>query len=478
MRKKYPVLIAGLVFGLLILTGWKSSRTVGDSPSLIRPNILLIVADDLGWGDVGYLGSEISTPNIDALAEEGIRLDRFYTAPICSPTRAGLLTGRYPDRYGLRNNVVRPWLDFGLDTNETTLPEVLSMANYPNRGLIGKWHLGHSRQYYHPLARGYTYFYGHLNGAIDYFDKTREGERDWHENYTPNADKGYTTDLITAKALAKLEEYQAAAAPFFLHVAYNAPHSPLQAQPKYLRQVGYDPTQPRFMRGRGKGNTKRQTYAAMVANMDDGIGQLLDHLDSLNISENTLVFFMSDNGGTPYFGGDTGGLRGRKLTEWEGGVRCPAILRWPAKFQGQRSIETPLAYIDLLPTLQNILGVRPADQKPLDGRDWSSVLLGRQDTLDRTIYIGNGVVLAQRWKYFNHRYTSQTLQLKKSQLFSIDRDERERNNLIDNRAATRVELQKELARFREIRSSLPPPVDARPEDFIAPPSWSFRADEE
>ncbi|MEL7426492.1 MAG: arylsulfatase [Bacteroidota bacterium] len=476
MKKKYPVLIAGLGIGLLVLSSWTPDPVEVKSRPAVRPNVIFIVADDLGWGDVGYLGSDIPTPNIDALAENGIRLDRFYTAPICSPTRAGLLTGRYPDRYGLRNNVIRPWLDFGLDTSETTLPEVLGVAGYPHRALIGKWHLGHSRQYYHPLVRGYTYFYGHLNGAIDYFEKTREGQRDWHENYMPNADAGYTTDLITAKALTKLEEYQDSSSPFFLHVAYNAPHSPLQAQPKYLRQVGYDPTQPKFMRGRGKGNTKRQTYAAMVANMDDGIGQILDRLDSLGISENTLVFFMSDNGGTPHYGGDTGDLRGWKLTEWEGGVRCPAILRWPAQFRGQRSIETPLAYVDVLPTLQNILGVRLADQKPLDGRDWSAILLGRQDTLDRTIYIGNGVVLKQEWKYFNHRYTSRRLQLKKSQLFRIDRDPRERNNLINDRSVTRVELQRELARFRQIRSNLPSISDVRPEGFVAPPNWGFRVD--
>ncbi|MEP0369027.1 MAG: sulfatase-like hydrolase/transferase [Cyclobacteriaceae bacterium] len=201
-----------------------------------RPNILIIIADDLGWGDVGYHASDIRTPNIDQLAQEGIELNRFYVAPICSPTRAGLLTGRFPDRYGLRNNVVRPWLDFGLDTTEVTLPEMLAEAGYRNRGLVGKWHLGHSRRAYHPLNRGYSYFYGHLNGAIDYFTLKREGEKDWHENFLPSLDTGYATDLIGEKSLELIRSFADEDSPFFLQVAFNAPHSPLQATRQYLDQ--------------------------------------------------------------------------------------------------------------------------------------------------------------------------------------------------------------------------------------------------
>ena len=148
-----------------------------------KPNIVIILADDLGWGDVGFHGSDIATPNLDKLAAKGIQLERFYTAPVSSPTRAGLMTGRYPSRFGIRKTVIPPWRDYGLDETEETIADMLGKEGYANRAIIGKWHLGHARQAYYPLNRGFTYFYGHLNGAIDYFTHTREDELDWHKNW-------------------------------------------------------------------------------------------------------------------------------------------------------------------------------------------------------------------------------------------------------------------------------------------------------
>lgn len=233
-----------------------------------KPNIIIIVADDLGWGDVGYHNSDIKTPNLDYLSKEGIRLSRFYVAPVCSPTRAGLLTGRYPNRFGLRETVIPPWRDFGLGPPEELLPELLAKTGYANRALLGKWHLGHSKQEYYPLENGFTHFYGHLNGAIDYFTHKREGELDWHDDHESSYDQGHATDLLTRDAVKSIKQY-AKQGPFFIYLAYNAPHGPLQATSEDLELYGYDPSKPAFSDkegygSRGRGNLPRQTYAAMV----------------------------------------------------------------------------------------------------------------------------------------------------------------------------------------------------------------------
>src|SRR5690606_17729890 len=286
-----------------------------------KPNIVIILADDLGWGDVGYKGGDIQTPHIDRLAKEGVILDNFYTAPICSPTRAGLLTGRYPDRFGLRQNVILPWSDFGVDTAEIFLSEMLADAGYGHRAAFGKWHLGHSRRAYLPLQRGFTHFYGHYNGAIDYFTHMREGELDWHRNEETCYDEGYATDLITKEAVASIKQYAEDSSPFFIYVAYNAPHSPLQAKEDDLLLYGYEKDKPHDKSGEqqfaGKGNTMRQTYSAMVTAMDRGIGEILSALTEAGIAEQTLVVFFSDNGAAPGHGGSSGKLRGAKFTEWE-----------------------------------------------------------------------------------------------------------------------------------------------------------------
>ena len=164
------------------------------------PNIVLIVSDDQGWNDVGYHGSEVRTPHIDRLAREGVELDRFYACPVCTPTRAGLLTGRYAIRFGMQRAVNRPFLKTGIPASEVTLPETLADAGYVARAAIGKWHIGHYRRSHHPLSQGFTFFYGHYNGNIDYFTHHREGELDWHRDFEPSRDAGYSTDLIADEA--------------------------------------------------------------------------------------------------------------------------------------------------------------------------------------------------------------------------------------------------------------------------------------
>lgn len=230
---------------ILILTIALFCMSEAYSQNNNKPNIIIIVADDLGWGDVGYHNSDIKTPNLDDLSRLGIRLSRFYVAPVCSPTRAGLLTGRYPNRFGLRETVIPPWRDFGLNPSEELLPELLAKAGYNNRAILGKWHLGHSKPEYYPLENGFTHFYGHLNGAIDYFTHKRESELDWHNDYQSSYDQGHTTDLLTKDAVKSIKQY-AKQGPFFIYLAYNAPHGPLQATREDLELYGYVPSKPAF----------------------------------------------------------------------------------------------------------------------------------------------------------------------------------------------------------------------------------------
>ncbi|MDR2775990.1 MAG: arylsulfatase [Tannerella sp.] len=357
----------------------------------VRPNIVIIMADDLGWANVGYHGSAIKTPNLDLLAKEGIELNRFYTAPISSPARAGLLTGRYPSRFGIRENVIPPWRDFGIDPDEETLPEMLEKAGYTNRALTGKWHLGHSRKIYYPLSNGYTHFYGHLNGAIDYFTHYREGQLDWHNDWESSYDEGYSTDLIAGEAVKCINKY-AGEGPFFLHVAFNAPHEPLQAKPEDIALYTEDID---LLKGKKR---KETLYSAMVTCMDRGIGEILDALKKNNSYENTLVIFFSDNGAPENSGGSNLPLRGDKHQEWDGGLRTTALISYPALFKGGRRIEQVIGVVDIMPTVQGLLGIDGMDGRPFDGIDVSDIFYGKKGTVERDLYLGCGAVVNNKFK--------------------------------------------------------------------------------
>jgi arylsulfatase B len=256
-----PAMIVPILIFISLLVGSSSGANAA-----VKPNIVFILADDLGWADVGYHGGYIKTPNIDRLAREGVELDSFYVAPMCSPTRAGLLTGRYPIRFGLARAVIPPWRNFGLDTGEITLAVVLGKAGYAHRGAFGKWHLGHHDPKWHPLARGFTHFHGHYNGAIDYFTHEREGERDWHVNYEPSDEQGYSTDLIADGAANFIKEHSKDG-PYFCYVPFNAPHSPFQVPAKYLQQYAHlgNAKTANAKGGRKIAGHRKQILAAMTA---------------------------------------------------------------------------------------------------------------------------------------------------------------------------------------------------------------------
>ncbi len=247
-----------------------------------KPNIVFLLADDLGSHDVGWRGSDIKTPHLDQLALAGARLEQFYVQPVCSPTRAALMTGRYPFRHGLQVGVVRPWAQYGLPLEERTLAQALHEAGYQT-AITGKWHLGHFQPAYLPTHRGFDHQYGHYNGALDYFTHIRDDAFDWHRDDRENHDEGYSTHLIAREAVQRIRERDKSR-PFFLYVPFNAVHGPHQVPDSY--SAPYESRE---------GN--RRVYAGMLAALDEGVGQIVDAIRDSGLADNTLFIFSSDNGG-------------------------------------------------------------------------------------------------------------------------------------------------------------------------------------
>ena len=269
------------VFVTLMIVGLNS-----DAPAqsvAAKPNIVFIMADDLGNADLGYRGSDIKTPNIDKLASGGVRCESFYGMPVCTPSRACLMTGRYPMRYGLQTLVIFPSHTYGLPTDERTLPQALKDAGYQTL-MVGKWHLGHADQKYWPQNRGFDHFYGNLVGEVDYFTKDRGGLTDWQRDGKFFKEDGYFTTLIGDEAV-KLIESPDTKQPFFLYFASLAPHAPYQAPQEYIDRY------------KSIKDEKRRTYAAMITALDDQVGRIVDALEKKKLRDNTLIIFSSDNGG-------------------------------------------------------------------------------------------------------------------------------------------------------------------------------------
>ncbi len=358
------------------------------------PNIVLIVADDLGWRDVGYNQSEISTPEIDRLASEGLTLNRFYAWPSCSPTRAALMTGKSPMRLGILNPLSKN-NPTGLPLSEQTLADRLKSAGYQT-ALVGKWHLGPRNLAYHPNNRGFDHFYGHLTGGVGYYDKVHGGGYDWQRNGETVRDDRYATELVADEAVQVIESRDRER-PLFLYAAFGAPHLPNEAPNQAIEDFSKidDPN--------------RRAHAAMVSELDTAIGRIHAKLVEQGLDQNTVIWFMSDNGGlypsnparhlpdfligrvaanllsvdmTPQFlrfittnlrdgAADNRPFAGGKQSVAEGGVRVPSFVRWPGQFEAQ-----PYNYMatvqDVAPTLLTIAGI-PLDEANIDGRGlWSA----------------------------------------------------------------------------------------------------------
>jgi arylsulfatase A-like enzyme len=306
-----------------------------------KPNILVIVGDDMGYADIGVHGcKDIPTPHIDSLAKNGVRCTSGYVScPYCSPTRAGLLTGRYQNRFGHEFNPgPTPSEEFGLPLSETTLAQHLKDAGY-SAGMVGKWHLGQELKF-QPPSRGFQEFYGFLGGARSFFPyeggapSINQALFRGYEQLPEN--EPYTTDAFAREATAFIDRH--AKDPWFLYLTFNAVHTPMHATDKYVARFKDVPDQ------------GRRTYCGMMSAMDDAIGAVLKKLDENRLTENTLIFFVSDNGGPPSNSSNNGQLRGHKTSTWEGGIRVPYLVQWKGTLPAGKTYDQPVIQLDIAPT--------------------------------------------------------------------------------------------------------------------------------
>jgi len=403
-------IISLLLTGLFLL-GLNCYVASAQTATQQSPNIIIIYADDLGYGDLSSYGGDIPTPNIDRIGQTGIRFTDFYvSAPVCTPSRYSLLTGSYPQRsrYDL-DKVIMPGDDNHFAEEEVTLAELLKTQGY-RTAITGKWHLGSAQPSYLPMHQGFDLFSGHKAGCIDYFHHVYGGIGNfWFVNGESAQEEGYSTDLITDHAISFVESTKGDTNPFFLYIPYNAPHfgktdpdnvpevtaslfegeyknyeimNSLQAPQKYVERFAHIE------------DTYRRLYSAMVASLDDNVGRLWEKLEKENLLGNTIIWFVSDNGGyseTYYGHASNGPLRGEKATLWEGGIRVPAMVCWQDKIEPNQVVDQPVCNIDIVPTLGAISGFSESlAELPVDGVDISSVLFN-QATIERDIF----------WRYQN-----------------------------------------------------------------------------
>ena len=412
---------------------------------LAKPNMIVIMCDDLGYADVGFNGcKDIPTPHIDSIAQNGIRCTSGYvTYPVCGPSRAGFITSRYPQRFGFeRNPQYQPNdPDMGLPREEKTIAELIKTTGY-HCGIIGKWHLGAHIPTSHPMKRGFDEFYGHLGGGHTYFpeklkirrsqDATDEMEsyRTWIlKGYEPVPPRKYLTDDFSDEAVAFVERNRDC--PFFLFLAYNAPHGPLEATPKYLNRFSHID------------EPKRKTYAAMVSAVDDGVGRVLSELEKYKLLENTIVVFLSDNGGiTTKSGSSNFPLRGNKGEVWEGGFRVPFAIQWQGVLPKGSVYEYPVSSLDIGTTIVSLSGAEIPQDKPLDGVNLIPFLTGKDKSPPHpSIYLrkyDNNVFAVRNGNeklVLSHKGAS-------PQLFDLEEDISEVNDLAKQRPKRVEELEK------------------------------------
>lgn len=438
-----------LLFALVlaVVSGLGGMLRAADSP----PHLVYIVADDLGWKDVGFHGStEIKTPNLDRLAAEGARLERFYVQPMCTPTRAALMTGRYPCRYGLQTIVIPSKGTYGLATDECTLPQVLKGAGYRTT-MIGKWHLGHADRKYWPRQRGFDYHYGAVLGEIDYFTHSAHEVLDWQRDNKPVKEEGYVTQLLGADAV-KLIDAHDPAKPLFLYLAFTAPHAPYQAPPEYLERY------------KDIADETRRAYAGQITCMDDEIGKVLAALERKGLRKDTLIVFHGDNGGTrdAAMSGeskvkavpcDNGSLKGGKGQLYEGGTRVPAFANWPGRVPAGE-VKEMIHVVDMLPTLAKLAGASTAKCKPLDGIEvWAAIAEGKASGREEILYNVEpfrGAIRQGQWKLVWRNLLPSSLEL-----FDLSADPDETTNL----AARNPEKVKELqARLEQLAAESVKPL--------------------
>jgi arylsulfatase A-like enzyme len=461
MSRIIALLIAGMVAGC---ASRGTPGAAGSRGEKTRPNILLIVADDLGYGDIGVNGGkDIPTPNIDALAAAGVRCtDGYVSGPYCSPTRAGLLTGRYQQRFGhefnpggARDEQQRQRI--GLPLTETTLAQRLAAVGY-DTALIGKWHLGDAEPM-RPLNRGFGHFVGFLGGAHPYVRPPRGDVAPVYDDKNQLEDYPYLTDLFAQRGADFVSEDRDR--PFFLYLAFNAVHTPMQPTDAKLRQFAHIKDE------------RRRQYAAMLSSMDDAIGRVLDALSDRRLERDTLVFFISDNGG-PERGNasDNGPLRGGKATTWEGGIRVPFILRWPGRLPDGAVYRHPVIQLDIVPTCLAAAGVEVKSGDRFDGVNLVPAILNRSmRPPHETLFWRFGPQMAIRrgdWKLVIARGDEEPLRrgdlppadLAGAKLFNLATDPGEQRDVAGENPQVAAEL---TAAWQRWNAELQPPRWPQPE---------------
>lgn len=435
-----------------------------------RPNVVMIITDDQGYGDLGFHGNpNIQTPVLDKFAEESIRFNNFYVSPVCAPTRSSLMTGRYSLRTGVRDTYNGGAI---MHTDEITIAEMLKQANY-HTGIFGKWHLGDNYPS-RPMDQGFDESVIHLSGGMGQvgdFTTYFQGNRSyfdpvlWH-NGNQQAYSGYCSDIFTDEALKFIENSQND--PFFCYLSFNAPHTPLQVPDKYYEMyqnsdptAGFDSGNQPFPEMNDKDIEDARRVYAMVTNIDDNVGRLLKKLDDLKLTDNTVVIFLTDNG--PQQRRYVGGMRGRKGDVYRGGVRVPLFIRIPALSDTAQEIETSTAHIDMLPTIASICSVTAPVDRVLDGKNLMPLMMGVPvDWEPRPLFFNwtrkypelyNNVALQKgRFKLVGH--TNYNAPLENFELFDLEKDPYELENIVRENKSQAEELKAELDKiFYELINS-------------------------
>ncbi|MDA7881459.1 sulfatase-like hydrolase/transferase [Akkermansiaceae bacterium] len=401
-----------------------------------KPNLIVIMADDLGYADVGFNGcTDIPTPHIDSIVKNGVKFTSGYAAySVCGPSRAAFMTGRYGQRFGFERNPQYQTKDenMGLPFSEETIANHLGKAGY-HSGVIGKWHLGATRKH-HPLNRGFQEFYGHLGGGHQYFpemlklkdsyaaESESESYRTWiMKNHEPVPPRKYLTDDFSDEAVGFIARNHEK--PFFLFLSYNAPHTPLQAAPKYLDRFP------------GIKDKKRKIFAAMVSAVDDGVGRVLGELRKKKIAENTMIFFLSDNGGpSSKNASNNAPLRGAKGDGWEGGYRVPFAVQWTSGLPKGTTYDHPVSALDICATITGLNQVEIAAARPLDGVNLVPYLKGeKSEAPHESIFLrkfdsGISAVRSGDYKYLSLEETGAAY------VFNLTKDIGERNSILEGSA--------------------------------------------
>ncbi len=383
LLKHYLAISIFVILGsaALTATATKTFSAEGEATSISKPNMVILLVDDLGWGDVGYHNEDAVSPHIDGIAAQGVEFDRFYVNPTCSPTRASLLTGLFSTTHGVKGPI--QWHSSeGLPLQWQTLPEYLKGVGYQTH-LVGKWHLGNANTAYWPQQRGFDSFYGHLNGGIGYFDHVFSGGLDWQKNGVSLREEGYTTDLIKNAAINIIEARTAGDAPLFLFVSFNAIHTPVE-EPKDASVE----------------HQGRATLLRMISALDDAVGDVVEAIMNQSWGKDTVIVFASDNGGSspkpwlfellipPMRDGfsNNGSLKQGKGSVFEGGIRVPAAIWWPGKMESSEPFTQAVHIADVLPTLTDIAGLTI---NSVDGRSIKAALLGESPLPAKPFVVAN-----------------------------------------------------------------------------------------